>query len=238
MSASAGCGHSVARAYGYSRPFLSWGCCCWTAGREVSAIRGLSGVSCSVANRIQTRAISIRRRPESSLVTVGTSRKHSRASRRYSSARLSKKRRPLRYTRLLQAERCTAKIVPVSSLEHCCRSALEPPMIAIGRDRPTALRLVADIISISKELFQWSNGSCRLRALIATASTCSRALAIGIPVRWLNRRDSVSRYCSRARSRRTRSPPCSSTRTGVRRSRAAWKDRVTAMNGLTHHLPH
>ena len=103
MSASAGCGHSVARAYGYSRPFLSWGCCCWTAGREVSAIRGLSGVSCSVANRIQTRAISIRRRPESSLLTVRTSRKHSRASRRYSSARLFKKRRPLPNTPSLQA---------------------------------------------------------------------------------------------------------------------------------------
>src|SRR5262249_4118065 len=119
---------------GYSRPFFSWGCCCcWTAGREVSAIDGLSGVSCSVASRIQTRAISIRRRPESSLVTVGTRRKHSRASRRYSSAQLSKKPRPLLCTPLLQAERCAAKTVPVSSLEHYCRPALEPPNGSFAR---------------------------------------------------------------------------------------------------------
>src|SRR6516162_8087952 len=91
---------------GYFRLFFSRGCCCccWTTGREESAIGGSSGVSRSVARRIQTRAISIRRRPQSSPVTVDTSCKHSRASRRYSSARLSKKRRPLPCTPSLQAE--------------------------------------------------------------------------------------------------------------------------------------
>jgi hypothetical protein len=90
------------QAYSVARSLLGCTCCCcccWITGLE-SLVIGIGGSFCSSANRVQTRAISIRRERACSEPMVGISPKHSCARRRYSDAVLLAKfvPRALRHT--------------------------------------------------------------------------------------------------------------------------------------------
>ena len=87
-------------------------CCCWTIGRNGSAALAGIGTPPASANRLHSRAISIRRERASSLPMQGANTKHSAARRRYSSRLFTTAHAPARVDPRNRLERVAREKVP------------------------------------------------------------------------------------------------------------------------------
>jgi hypothetical protein len=87
-------------------------CCCWTTGRDGSAAPDRIGMPPASANRLHTRAISIRAERASSVSMLRATAKHSAARRRYLSRLLTQLYAPAPSYPWNQKERVARKKVP------------------------------------------------------------------------------------------------------------------------------